>query len=65
MMQTTPSLLAVMLMIQYSLLMSLSTFNSLQERVHLLKSSANAIHLEHSIAQYREGKIAEHDLLDE
>ncbi len=48
-----------------AVLMSLDTFNSLQETVHLLRSPANAAHLELSIAQYRGGQIAEHDLLDE
>ncbi|MDJ0647160.1 MAG: type II toxin-antitoxin system prevent-host-death family antitoxin [Xenococcaceae cyanobacterium MO_188.B19] len=33
--------------------MSLDYFNSLLETVHLLKSPANAAHLERSIAQYQ------------
>lgn len=48
-----------------AVVMSLEYFNSLQETVHLLKSPANATHLERSIAQYKEGKVFEHDLLDE
>jgi antitoxin YefM len=44
--------------------MSLESFNSLMETVHLLKSPANAAHLERSIAQFRAGKAVEHDLLD-
>lgn len=35
--------------------MSLESFNSLMETVHLLKSPANAAHLARSIAQYRAG----------
>ncbi len=45
--------------------MSLDYFNSLLETVHLLKSPANAAHLERSIAQYRQGQITERNLLDE
>ena len=45
--------------------MSLDYFNSLLETVHLLKSPANAAHLERSIAQYRQGQVTEKDLLDE
>jgi antitoxin YefM len=36
-----------------AVVMSLDYFNSLLETVHLLKSPANAAHLERSIAQYR------------
>jgi antitoxin YefM len=42
--------------------MSLESFNSLMETVHLLKSPANAAHLERSIAQFRAGKAVERDL---
>lgn len=45
--------------------MSLESFNSLMETVHLLKSPANAAHLERSIAQFRAGKAVERHLLDE
>ena len=45
--------------------MSLDYFNSLLETIHLLKSPANAAHLERSIAQYRQGQVTEKDLLDE
>jgi antitoxin YefM len=45
--------------------MSLESFNSLMETVHLLKSPANAAHLERSIAQLRAGKAVERDLLDD
>lgn len=45
-----------------AVVMSLESFNSLLETVHLLKSPANAAHLEQSIAQYRQGQVHEHDL---
>jgi antitoxin YefM len=48
-----------------AVVMSLEYFNSLLETVHLLKSPANAAHLERSIAQYKQGQVVEHDLLDE
>ncbi len=48
-----------------SVVMSLDTFNSLLETVHLLKSPANAAHLERSIAQFKQGKVVERNLLDE
>jgi antitoxin YefM len=44
--------------------MSLESFNSLMETVHLLKSPANAAHLARSIAQFKAGKVLERDLLD-
>ncbi|NLZ10769.1 MAG: type II toxin-antitoxin system prevent-host-death family antitoxin [Alcaligenaceae bacterium] len=40
-----------------AVVMSLDTFNSLMETVHLLNSPANAAHLAQSIAQYREGNV--------
>jgi antitoxin YefM len=45
--------------------MSLESFNSLMETVHLLKSPANAAHLERSIAQFRQGEIVERALIDD
>jgi antitoxin YefM len=48
-----------------AVVMSLDYFNSLLETVHLLKSPANAAHLERSIAQYKQGQVTERDLLDE
>jgi antitoxin YefM len=48
-----------------AVVMSLDYFNSLLETVHLLKSPANAAHLERSIAQYKQGEVSEKDLLDE
>ncbi|MEL6494443.1 MAG: type II toxin-antitoxin system prevent-host-death family antitoxin [Cyanobacteria bacterium J06623_7] len=48
-----------------AVVMSLDYFNSLLETVHLLKSPANAAHLERSIAQYKQGQVVEKDLLDE
>ncbi|MEQ8540732.1 MAG: type II toxin-antitoxin system prevent-host-death family antitoxin [Coleofasciculus sp. D1-CHI-01] len=48
-----------------AVVMSLEYFNSLLETVHLLKSPANAAHLERSIAQYKRGQVTDKDLLDE
>ena len=48
-----------------AVVMSLEYFNSLLETVYLLKSPANAAHLERSIAQYKQGQIVEKSLLDE
>ena len=48
-----------------AVVMSLEYFNSLLETVHLLKSPTNAAHLERSIAQYKQGQVAEHELIDE
>ena len=47
-----------------AVVMSLDTFNSLMETVHLLKSPANAAHLARSIEQYRKGKTKAQDLMD-
>jgi antitoxin YefM len=47
-----------------AVVMSLDTFNSLMETVHLLKSPANAAHLARSIEQYRQGKVKQRDLVD-
>lgn len=48
-----------------AVVMSVEYFNSLLETVHLLKSPANAAHLERSIAQYKQGRVTEKNLLDE
>ena len=48
-----------------AVVMSLEYFNSLLETVHLLKSPANAAHLERSIAQYKQGQVIEKELIDE
>jgi len=47
-----------------AVIMSLDTFNSLMETVHLLKSPANVAHLARSIAQLRAGQAQERDLVD-
>ena len=48
-----------------AVVMSLDQFNGLMETVHLLKSPANAAHLNKSIKQYRTGKTVSHGLLDD
>ncbi len=47
-----------------AVIMSLDTFNSLMETVHLLKSPANAAHLARSITQLRAGQAQERRLVD-
>ena len=48
-----------------AVVMSLDQFNALMETVHLLKSPANAAHLNKSIKQYRAGKVEKHSLTDD
>lgn len=48
-----------------AVVMSLDYYNSLMETVHLLRSPANAEHLNRSIAQYKSGKVNQRALIDE
>lgn len=48
-----------------AVVMSLDYYNSLMETVHLLRSPANAVHLNRSIAQYKAGKVSQRNLIDE
>ena len=48
-----------------AVVMSLDYYNSLMETVHLLRSPANAEHLNRSITQYKNGKVSQRDLIDE
>ncbi|MEL6556215.1 MAG: type II toxin-antitoxin system prevent-host-death family antitoxin [Cyanobacteria bacterium J06621_11] len=48
-----------------AVVVSLEYFNSLLETIYLLKSPANAAHLERSITQYKQGQITEQDLLND
>ena len=48
-----------------AVVMSLEYFNSLLETVYLLKSPANAAHLERSITQFKQGNVVERSLLNE
>lgn len=45
--------------------MSVDSFNSLIETVHLLKSPANVAHLAQSVEQYRAGRLQTGKLIDE
>ena len=47
-----------------AVVMSLETFNSWMETVHLLKTPANAAHLDKSIQQLRKGKTRMRALID-
>ena len=47
-----------------AVVMSLDYYNSLMETVHLLRSPANAEHLQRSIAQYKAGKVTQRELID-
>ena len=47
-----------------AVVMSLDTFNSMMETVHLLKAPANAAHLAQSLQQYRQGKVRTRKLVD-
>ncbi|WP_119292422.1 type II toxin-antitoxin system Phd/YefM family antitoxin [Azohydromonas sediminis] len=47
-----------------AVVMSLDTYNSWMETVHLLKSPANAAHLARSIAELRAGEAQERGLAD-
>ena len=48
-----------------AVIMSMDSYNSLMETVHLLKSPANVDHLRESIQQYREGRLVERETTDE
>jgi antitoxin YefM len=48
-----------------AVVMSLEYFNGLMETVHLLKSPANAAHLQRSIAQFKADQVVERELVDE
>lgn len=50
---------------QDAVVMSLASFNSLMETLHLLSSPANAKHLNDSIEQIRAGQTVERGLLDD
>ncbi|MDP1613936.1 MAG: type II toxin-antitoxin system prevent-host-death family antitoxin [Sulfuritalea sp.] len=47
-----------------AVVMSLETYNSWLETVHLLGTPANAAHLAKSIKQLRSGKVRERSLID-
>ena len=47
-----------------AVLMSLDTYNSMVETMHLLRSPENARHLAKSIAQYQKGQVKTKGVLD-
>ena len=47
-----------------AVLMSLDTYNSLMETVHLLRSPANAAHLQRSLQQAERGELLDQALLE-
>ncbi len=48
-----------------AVVMSREYFDALMETVHLLRSPANAAHLEQSISEYRQGKVSQQSLKDD
>ena len=48
-----------------AVVMSLDYYNSLMETIYLLRSPANAEHLNKSIAQFKAGKIVKKELINE
>jgi antitoxin YefM len=49
---------------QSAVVMSLNTYNSLMETVHLLRSPANAAHLQHSLEQAERGELLAQPLIE-
>jgi len=49
---------------QDAVVMSLDTYNSLIETVHLLRSPANAAHLQRSLEQADRGELLSHPLIE-
>ena len=47
-----------------AVVISLDTYNSMMETVHLMKVPANAAHLARSIGQLRKGQVKAHDLVE-
>ncbi len=50
--------------VEDTVIMSKSYYDSLMETIYLLKSPANAKHLEEGIAEYKAGTTQEHGLID-
>ncbi|WOE32253.1 MULTISPECIES: type II toxin-antitoxin system prevent-host-death family antitoxin [unclassified Acinetobacter] len=50
---------------QTAVLISLEDFNAYEETAYLMSSPTNAAHLMKSIAQFKSGKISQHELIEE
>lgn len=48
-----------------AVVMSLDTYNSMMETMYLLRSPANARHIEESLAQFEQGQTVEGELVDD
>lgn len=48
-----------------AVVMSLDTYNSMMETMYLLRSPANARHIEESLAQFEQGQTVERELVDD
>ena len=48
-----------------AVVMSLDYYNSLMETLYLLKTPANAAHLQKSIEQFRQGKVTPRELIND
>lgn len=48
-----------------AVVMSLDYYNSLMETLYLLKTPANAAHLQKSIKQFRQGKVTPRELIND
>lgn len=48
-----------------AVVMSLDTYNSMMETMYLLRSPANARHIEESLAQFEQGQTVERELIDD
>ena len=50
--------------VEDAVIMSKSHYDSIMETLYLMRSPANAQHLEEAIAEYKAGQAQEHDLIE-